>query len=267
MNFKQNKYDPCVYNKETENGQVTIRTRVDDLKVSCKEMREILEVIKELRKIYDEITVYEGDEHDYLGMIMTHDKENNRVKINMEKYIEGIIDVILMDEPDEQLKTVATPATNNLFKIRNEDGMKLSKTCSGIFHATVAKFLFVAKRARPDILLAVSFLTTRVKEPDNDDWKKLIRVLGYLRGTMSLCLTIICDRVNKLTWYVDGSYATHMDMRGQSGAVLMTGNCSVLFRSNKQKVNTRSSTETELIAVDDALLTIQWTRSFMKDQG
>jgi hypothetical protein len=24
MNFKQNKYDPCVYNKETENGQVTI---------------------------------------------------------------------------------------------------------------------------------------------------------------------------------------------------------------------------------------------------
>jgi len=45
--------------------------------------------------------------------------------------------------------------------------MKLSKTRSGIFHATVAKLLFVAKRAQPDILLAVSFLTTRVKEPDN----------------------------------------------------------------------------------------------------
>jgi len=56
-------------------------------------------------------------------------------------------------------------------------------------------------------------------------------------------------------------------MRGQSGTVLVAGVCSVLFRSNKQKVNTRSSTETELIAVDDALPTVQWTKHFMKDQG
>jgi len=43
--------------------------------------------------------------------------------------------------------------------------------------------------------------------------------------------------------------------------------CAVLFRLNKQKVNTRSSTETELITVDDALPTIQLVRSFMKEQG
>jgi hypothetical protein len=58
-----------------------------------------------------------------------------------------------------------------------------------------------------------------------------------------------------------------MDMKGQSGAVLVTGNCAVLIKSSKQKVNTRTSTETELIAVDDASPTIQWTKSFMKEQG
>jgi hypothetical protein len=53
-------------------------------------------------------------------------------------------------------------------------------------------------------------------------------------------------------------------MRGhQSGVVLITGDCAVLFKSSKQKVIARSSKETELIAVDDALLTIQWTRTFM----
>jgi hypothetical protein len=56
-------------------------------------------------------------------------------------------------------------------------------------------------------------------------------------------------------------------MRGQSGTVLMAGYCVFLFRSNKQKVNTRSSTETELIAVDDALPNVQWVRSFMIEQG
>jgi hypothetical protein len=45
-------------------------------------------------------------------------------------------------------------------------------------------------------------------------------------------------------------------MKGQSGGVLMTGGCVVLTRSNKQKINTRSSTEAELIAMDDALPTI-----------
>ena len=32
-------------------------------------------------------------------------------------------------------------------------------------------------------------------------------------------------------------------------------------------MNSRSSTESELLAVDDALPTIQWTKSFMYDQG
>lgn len=56
-------------------------------------------------------------------------------------------------------------------------------------------------------------------------------------------------------------------MKGQSGGVLMTRGCVVLTRSNKQKINTRSSTEAELIAMDDALPTIQWTKSFMAEQG
>lgn len=56
-------------------------------------------------------------------------------------------------------------------------------------------------------------------------------------------------------------------MKGQMGAILMIGNNSMLSRSNKQKVNTRNSTETELIAVDDTLPIVQWTKKFMQDQG
>jgi hypothetical protein len=215
--------------------------------------------------MYQEITVNDGDTHDYLGMIMTYDKVRKCMKINMEKYIEGILSGFRDDDPDEKVKPVSTPATNNLFKTRETD--KLSKRRAGIFHTIVAKLLFVAKRARPDILLAVYFLTTRVKEPDTDDWSKLLRVLGYLGETLKYHFNLHCSDIKKLTWYIDGSYASHSDMRGQSGTVLVAGVCSLLFRSNKQIVNTRSSTETELIVVDDALPTVQWTKHFMKDQG
>jgi hypothetical protein len=42
---------------------------------------------------------------------------------------------------------------------------------------------------------------------------------------------------------------------------------AALFKSNKQTANTWSSTESELILVDDALQTVQWTGNFMLDQG
>jgi hypothetical protein len=86
-------------------------------------------------------------------------------------------------------------------------------------------------------------------------------------STGNLHLILRCKEIKDLVWYIDGSYATHEDMRGQDGAILMTGDCAVLFRSNKQKVSTQSLTESELLAVDDALPTIQWTRNFMSEQG
>ena len=37
--------------------------------------------------------------------------------------------------------------------------------------------------------------------------------------------------------------------------------------SNKQKLNTRSSTEAELVGVDDIIAKVLWTKLFMEDQG
>jgi hypothetical protein len=91
---------------------------------------------------------------------MTHNREQGSVKINMEKYIEGTIETFLSEEPDEKLKHVTTPAMNNLFRTRDGENPRVSVKRAAVFHATVTKLLFVAKRARPDILLTISFLTT-----------------------------------------------------------------------------------------------------------
>ena len=51
------------------------------------------------------------------------------------------------------------------------------------FHRTVAQLIFLCKRARPDIEPLISFLTTIVKDPDEDDWEKLRHGLMYPKGT------------------------------------------------------------------------------------
>ena len=70
-----------------------------------------------------------------------------------------------------------------------------------------------------------------------------------------------------LHWYVDASFATHQDMRGHTGGALTMGIGCPMVQSTKAKCNTHSSTISELVAVDEMLAQILWTRLFMKEQG
>ena len=106
-------------------------------------------------------------------------------------------------------------------------------------------------RARPDILLAVIFLCTRVKNPDEDDWKKLIRLMRYLNGTQDLYLTVEVDDKGIVEWSVDAAFAVHSNMKSHTGGTMSMGSGIQISRSSKQKLNTKSTTEAELVATDD----------------
>ena len=129
------------------------------------------------------------------------------------------------------------------------------------FHHTVAQLLFVSARTRHDIQTPVAFLTTRVKRPDEDDWGKLKRVLKYLNGTQ-LKLTIQPWKLDVVKWFVDASYAIHDDCKGHTWAMMTLGKGTLISFSRKQKLNAKSSTEAELIRIDDALPQILWTKFF-----
>jgi hypothetical protein len=68
-------------------------------------------------------------------------------------------------------------------------------------------------------------------------------------------------------WWVDASFAVHPNMRGHTGGGLSLGRGFPIVRSTKQKLNTRSSTETYIIGADNFIPAICWTRYFMKAQG
>jgi len=48
------------------------------------------------------------------------------------------------------------------------------------YFTIVAKILYVCKRTRQNIQTTVAFLCRRVKSPDEDSYKKLVRVMQYL---------------------------------------------------------------------------------------
>jgi len=266
--FIINPYDRCVANKIINGSQMTVLWHVDDLKASHKDMEVLENFVNYLRNIYDDeigkIKVNKGPRHEFVGMIMDYSKPR-KLQVDMKEYI------IKLVEDFEGLgyflkDGIKTPAAEHLFKV-NGKCEKLNNKMKEEFHTFVAKALFLCKRGRPDISTAEAFLTTCVMEPDTDDWKKLMRMIAYLKATKDLILTLEADNYNSLKWFIDASYAVHDDMRGHTGGGLTLGKGAVYSRSTKQKINSKSSTETEIIGVDDIVPQILWTNYFMREQG
>jgi hypothetical protein len=70
-----------------------------------------------------------------------------------------------------------------------------------------------------------------------------------------------------VTAFVDASYAAHPDFKSHTGSVIKLGNATMHVKSSKQKLNTKSSTEAEVVGVSDSLSQAVWTRELMQEQG
>ena len=262
--FKLNPHDLCVANAMINGKQMTVTWHVDDLKVSHMDPWEVTKFGNYLAGIYgEELTAHRGKVHDYLGMDFDY-SETGKFKVSMIKYLDNV----LTEFPEVLTGSAATPAADHLFKVREDGTAKLlDESEAQIFHHTTAQLLFLSTRARRDIQLAVAFLTTRVKAPDLDDWGKLRRCLLYLKGTKYMKLTITVENLNSIKWWIDASDRTHMDMKGHSGYGMSFGKGAVLSYSQKQKINTKSSTESELVGMDAALSRVIWGLYFTEAQG
>ena len=125
----------------------------------------------------------------------------------------------------------------------------------------------MSKRARPDLDLTISFLCTRVAKSTTEDWDKLRRLIGYIKSTLHLRRIIGAHDLSVLYTWVDASYAIHRDLRGHTGGVISLGSGMLYHNTSKQKINTKSSTETEVVGASDFLPWLLWVTWFMKDQG
>ena len=69
-----------------------------------------------------------------------------------------------------------------------------------------------------------------------------------------------------MIWNIDASFAVHPDCKSHTDASLTLGHGSALSLSYKQKINTKSSSEAELVGVDNAMTFIMWMKHFFESQ-
>jgi hypothetical protein len=209
IGFIFNPYDPCVANRKVQGSQQTILFHVDDLKSSHKMKSVNDQFEKWLNKKYGyhrRVTATCGKVHGYLGMELDYQKQGV-LKVNMMKYVENMINEFPVKLGKKDVAKM--PAGDNMFNLGT--GTKLDTKRSKIFHTFVAKGFFLCKRARPDIQQAILVLCTRVKDPNQADWEKLMRVMKYLNGTRNEYLTQSAKDLRVVKWYMNASFAVHPD--------------------------------------------------------
>ena len=202
----------------------------------------------------------EGDIHDYLGMIFDF-SEKGKLKIDMSKYIKDMIKSF----PEDCSGHAKNPATSNLFQ--PSSGNKLSQDQAEAFHTAVAKGLFICKRGRPDIHHVIAVLTTRVQAPTTSEWEKLKHLMKFLNATADDVLTLSAENLSVIKWYVDVAFAVHPDFKSHTGGTMTYGRGVPISMSRKQRLNTTSSTTSELVGADDLATMILWTKLFLEAQG
>ena len=102
-----------------------------------------------------------------------------------------------------------------------------------------------------------------MKVPTEQDHKKLSQVISYLKETEHSPLVVGEDDSGRLTWNIDASFVVHPDCKSHTGSCLTLGHGIILSISSNQKINTKSSTEAELVGVDDAMTFVMWMKHFL----
>jgi hypothetical protein len=238
LGFKVSEEDPCLFLKHG----IKVALYVDDFLVVAKLQEDIEDLHSALVELYSEVKITKGNDLKFLGMNLKFVETSVEIKIDLH-------DILVNVDGSS-----THPTGMNLFH-RNEDSPLLDRVEQASFHSMVAKLLYVSKRTRPDILLPVNFLCTRVQSPTVEDQAKLTKVLKYLNGTRDMALKIGMplepDGSIVLRAYIDAAYSVHQDMKSHSGAVFTLGSGSLLPCSTKQSCVSKSSTEAELIAYTD----------------
>jgi hypothetical protein len=261
MGFELNPYDPCVANMMIEGAQCTIAWFVDDNKISHVSEKVVSMVIERIEVAFGKMSVTRGRKHVFLGMEIEF-LPDGKLSIGMKEYVKDAI----AEFPEDVSRSAVTPANKNIFEI-DEAAPLLEKERSDCFHRVVAKLLYTSHRGRPDIQLAVAFLCTQVSRSTTQDWEKLKRLLQYLRGTLDDVLILGADSLTKLMTWVDAAYGVHHDMKSHTGGAMSLGWGTVMCKSTKQKLNTKSSTEAELVGASDYLPNTIWVKLFFRGQG
>ena len=260
IGFLQSAADPCLF--VHPNRGISILAYVDDLLILSPSLVEFDWLRQELGKHFD-IGSAEPAEF-YLGQRIRY-KRGVSLKLDQSAAIDALLEKYKMSD----CNTEKTPACPNK-KLLPLD--KEKEPTPNPFPSLVGALLYLSTHTRPDIGHAVNALCSFCGHPGEEHWTAAKRVLRYLRGTRTHCITfhyspnLVVSAACDSDWAGDwcGPVAT---ARSTTGFVVWVAGGVISARSRKQSVVALSTCEAEYMAISAAVQEIIYIRQLLVDMS
>ena len=208
---------------------------------------------------FPDITTQLNDSFTYLGMSIIRDRDNHSIVISQRPYITTVLKTFGMSD----CKPASTPCTVDLLEPEQGSIVPCDKT---LYLSIVMSLMYLARLSRPDILFAVTYLSTKSAQPSMRDLSHAKHILRYLRGSINQVLRFAGTKLD-LCLYADASHGIYADGKGHHAVLAIVGGDEILKSSHRIRCVTLSSTESEIIAAVDAATYLRWLILLFQDLG
>ena len=259
--FKRNDADQCVYVKTDKSGNLSIvAIYVDDLMIFCDQERDLIEIKSMFSKRFAMTDL--GELNWILGVDIQRDKVQPIVRLSQKVYIEKMLGRFGMTD----FVPTSVPV------VLQEENPNDEPAGDVPYQAAVGSLMYAMVATRPDIAMAVGYVSRYSHAPLKSHWMAVLRIFKYLKGTLNYCLEYVktgnLSEDLTLRVYSDSDYAgCKQTSRSTSGYCAMIGSNTVSWSSTRQKLVTMSSAEAEYVALTDAAKEVVWARRFLKNLG
>jgi hypothetical protein len=239
--------------------QVLVCVHVDDF-ASTGEDVALARYRKELHKRFP---CTGGQICEYYGLDVRVDKEKGETSVSAESYIGRMVAKLGI----KVIPKVETPMDPDLVLERLEGECK-DKALQKRFRTVTGMVLHASITARPDVAAVARVLASHLRHPAEKHLRVAMRAVFYLATTRSLALTY--GRYPQEAGFYgtcDASHGTEEGSKGVTGWAFHLGGGAISWKSKTQGLVAMSSTEAELIAVDDATRELRYLEKLLADVG
>ena len=266
MGFESCINDPCLFHRDIDGDKYYIALYVDDLiHISPNEQFGMI-ISDQLTSRYGSMDHHYGKNLSFLSLPIQIFED--RIVMDQDAYIQKLLEG-LEESCGKELQQYPMAANSVL----NDDNELVALNGQDVvsYRSILMSIMFVATRTRADVLFAVSNLATKMSSPTVSDKIALDKLIGYIRAHPSVKITYeysggeSAKFGNRVEIFIDASWCLYDDAKGQSGCVLKLFGNTIMCKTMKQHILTKSSTESEIVAVDDFLPYGIWLCNLLRE--